>query len=131
MNGLQQLKDAVSMKRTHRSIELENGTVFEWWMTPLTLGQRERATRLAGKNSEDPIAVALNVLVLKAEDQAGNKRFILADVAELKNQFPETLISELVQEVFRDTTSETNGDGGAEADLSQKKSLNNSRKTES
>ena len=119
------------MKRTHRSIELENGTVFEWWMTPLTLGQRERATRLAGKNSEDPIAVALNVLVLKAEDQAGNKRFILADVAELKNQFPETLISELVQEVFRDTTSETNGDGGAEADLSQKKSLNNSRKTES
>jgi hypothetical protein len=131
MDGLQQLKNAVSMKRTYRSVELENGSVFEWWMTPLTLGQRERATRLAGKNSEDPISVALNVLVLKAEDQAGNKRFVLADVAELKNELPETLISELVQEVFRDTASASNGDEETQVDLSQKKSSNSSRKTES
>ena len=119
------------MKRTYRSVELENGSVFEWWMTPLTLGQRERATRLAGKNSEDPISVALNVLVLKAEDQAGNKRFVLADVAELKNELPETLISELVQEVFRDTASANDGDEETQVDLSQKKSSNSSRKTES
>ena len=131
MNGLQQLKNAVSMKRSYRSVELENGNVFEWWMTPLTLGQRERATRLAGKNSEDPISVALNVLVLKAEDQAGNKRFVLADVAELKNELPETVISDLVQEVFRNTASEPDEDGETAVDLSQKKSANTSRKTES
>jgi hypothetical protein len=130
MNGLQILKDAVSMKRTHRSIELENGSLFEWWMTPLTLAQRERATRLAGKNSEDPITVALNVLVLKAENQEGNKLFVLADLAELKNDLPETVISALVVEVFRDTASEADLDGErVEVDLSQKKSLNNSRKT--
>jgi len=132
MNGLQELKNAVSMKRTRRSIELDNGQEFVWWMTPLTLAQRERATRLAGKNSEDPISVALNVLIIKAEDEAGNKRFILADFAELKNCFPETLMSKLVVEVFRETITEVNEDGvetEVEVDLSQKKSSNNSRKT--
>ena len=128
MNGLQTLKNAVSMKRTRRSIELENGVIFEWWMTPLTLAQRERATRLAGKNSEDPIAVALNVLVLKAEDETGNKLFVLADVAELKNDFPETVISQLVVEIFRDTASDADEEG-EEVDFSQKKSSASSRKT--
>lgn len=128
MNGLQTLKNAVSMKRTRRSIELENGAIFEWWMTPLTLAQRERATRLAGKNSEDPIAVALNVLVLKAEDETGNKLFVLADVAELKNDFPETVISQLVVEIFRDTASDADEEG-EEVDFSQKKSSASSRKT--
>ena len=132
MNGLQVLKDAVSMKRSIRSIELPNGSLFEWWMTPLTLAQRERATRLAGKNSEDPITVALNVLVLKAEDKDGNKLFVLADLAELKNDLPETVISQLVVEVFRDTASEAELDGEkVEVDLSQKKSSVNSSKTAS
>lgn len=130
MNGLQVLKDAVSMKRSIRSIELPNGNLFEWWMTPLTLAQRERATRLAGKNSEDPITVALNVLVLKAENKDGNKLFVLADLAELKNDLPETVISQLVVEVFRDTASEAELDGEkVEVDLSQKKSSANSSKT--
>ena len=132
MNGLQVLKDAVSMKRSIRSIELPNGSLFEWWMTPLTLAQRERATRLAGKNSEDPITVALNVLVLKAENKDGNKLFVLADLAELKNDLPETVISQLVVEVFRDTASEAELDGEkVEVDLSQKKSSVNSSKTAS
>ena len=130
MNGLQTLKAAVSMKRTLRSVELENGFKYEWWMTPLTLAQRERATRLAGKNSEDPITVALHVLIIKAEDEAGNKEFVLADLAELKNEYPETLISALVVEVFRDTSSEVDSNGDeVEVDMSQKKSLSNSKKT--
>ena len=130
MNGLQLLKNGVSMTRSRRSVELPSGSEFEWWMTPLTLAQRERATRLAGKNSEDPITVALNVLILKAEDEAGNKLFVMADLAELKNDFPETVISALVVEIFRDTVSETE-EGEEPVDISQKKSSNNSRKTES
>jgi hypothetical protein len=130
MNGLQELKAAVSMKRTRRSVWLDNGKEFVWWMTPLTLAQRERATRLAGKNSEDPISVALNVLIIKAEDEAGNKRFVLADYADLKAEFPETLMSKLVVEVFSESLTGTDEDGVAvEVDLSQKKSLNSSRKT--
>lgn len=130
MNGLAQLKKGVSMARTRRSITLPDGSVFEWFQTPLTLSQRERATKLAGKNSDDTITVALCVLIMKATNQDGVKLFQQGELAELKTELPESVMGDLVMEVFRDTLSDEDDEGNVkEADVSPKSSSPSSRKT--
>ena len=132
MNGLAQLKKGVSMARSRRSINLPSGSVFEWWQTPLTLSQRERATKLAGKNSDDTITVALIVLIMKATNKEGIKLFQQGDLAELKTDLPETVMGDLVMEVFRDTLSEEDDDGNiTEVEVAPKSSSPSSRKTAS
>ena len=106
MNGLAELKAAVSMKPTRRSVTMPNGATFEWWQTPLTLQQREIATKRAGKASDDILTVALCVLILKATDENGNRKFQQGDLEELKRDLPETVMGEIIGEVFRDSISE-------------------------
>ena len=121
MNGLAELKAAVSMAKTRRSVTMPNGAVFEWWQTPLTLAQREIATKRAGKAGEDVLTVALCVLILKATDEAGNKKFQQGDLEELKRDLPETVMGEIIQEVFRDSISEFDEEGiEISADVSPK-----------
>lgn len=118
------------MARTRRSITLPDGSVFEWFQTPLTLSQRERATKLAGKNSDDTITVALCVLIMKATNQDGVKLFQQGELAELKTELPESVMGDLVMEVFRDTLSDEDDEGNIkEADVSPKSSSPSSRKT--
>lgn len=132
MNGLAQLKKGVSMARSRRSITLPDGSIFEWWQTPLTLSQRERATKLAGKNSDDTITVALIVLIMKATNKEGIKLFQQGDLAELKTELPETVMGDLVMEVFRDTLSEEDDDGNIkEVEVSPKSSSPSSKRTAS
>ena len=120
------------MARSRRSINLPSGSVFEWWQTPLTLSQRERATKLAGKNSDDTITVALIVLIMKATNKEGIKLFQQGDLAELKTDLPETVMGDLVMEVFRDTLSEEDDDGNiTEVEVAPKSSSPSSRKTAS
>ena len=132
MNGLAQLKKGVSMARSKRSITLPNGDIFEWYQTPLTLSQRERATKLAGKSSEDTITVALIVLIMKATNQEGQKLFQQGELAELKTELPESVMGDLVVEVFRDTLSEQDEEGNVtEVETAPKSSSPSSRKTAS
>lgn len=120
------------MARSKRSITLPNGDIFEWYQTPLTLAQRERATKLAGKNSEDTITVALIVLIMKATNQEGQKLFQQGELAELKTELPESVMGDLVVEVFRDTLSEQDEEGNVkEVEVAPKSSSPSSRKTAS
>ena len=124
MNGLAELKAAVSMKPTRRSVTMPNGATFEWWQTPLTLQQREIATKRAGKASDDILTVALCVLILKATDENGNRKFQQGDLDELKRDLPETVMGEIIGEVFRDSISEFDEEGiEIKPDLSPKASL--------
>ena len=99
------------MTPQRRSIELPNGAVFEWFMSPVTLAERDRATARAGKDSENVLTVALHVLVMKAKDENGLALFTMADIPELKNMLPENVIGELIREVFRDTLMEPDDEG--------------------
>ena len=99
------------MAPQRRSVDLPNGDTFEWFMTPVTLAERDRATARAGKDSENVLTVALHVLCMKAKDENGTSLFTMADIPELKNNFPEKLLGELIQEVFRDTLMEADEDG--------------------
>ena len=109
--GLAKLSKGVSMAPQRRSVDLPNGDTFEWFMTPVTLAERDRATARAGKDSENVLTVALHVLCMKAKDENGTSLFTMADIPELKNNFPEKLLGELIQEVFRDTLMEADEDG--------------------
>ena len=124
-NGLKQLTSACSMERTRRTIDLPNGKEFEWWMTPLTLAERERAQKRSGKDAEDVLTVALNVLVLKARDANGNALFQLGEIADLKTQIPESVLTDLVKELFSDPSLEVDdedGEGKTAIDVTPKRS---------
>ena len=130
MNGLARLKKSISMARSKRVVDLPDGTQFEWWQTPLTLSERERATKRAGKDSEDTITVALCVLIMKATDQNGQKLFQQGELVDLKTELPETVIGQMVIEVFRDSLSEEDEDGEeGTIDVSPKSSSRNSKQT--
>tara|TARA_B100001287_G_C22675750_1_gene527550 strand:+ start:2091 stop:2489 length:399 start_codon:yes stop_codon:yes gene_type:complete len=129
MNGLEQLKQGVSMARSRRSVRMPNGQEFEWYQTPLTIKQRERATKLAGKDKEDVLTVAMLVLIMKAQNLEGQKLFVPADLDELKTQFPETVVGELITEVMRDSLSEVDDEGvETSVDVAPKKSSPSSRR---
>ena len=118
------------MARSKRVVDLPDGTQFEWWQTPLTLSERERATKRAGKDSEDTITVALCVLIMKATDQNGQKLFQQGELVDLKTELPETVIGQMVIEVFRDSLSEEDEDGEeGTIDVSPKSSSRNSKQT--
>ena len=109
--GLAKLSKGVSMAPQRRSVDLPNGDAFEWFMTPVTLAERDRATARAGKDGENVLTVALHVLCMKAKDENGTALFTMADIPELKNNFPENLLGALIREVFRDTLMEPDEDG--------------------
>lgn len=94
MRALDQLKAAVSMKAQRKSVELPNGSEFEFWMTPLTLAERGRAQKQA--KSDDATDFALQLLVAKAADENGVKLFLPGDIADLRNALPASLVEQLM-----------------------------------
>ena len=130
LDGLAQLKKGCAMARTERSVMLPNGEKFSWWQTPLTLAERERATVAAGKHKENPIFVGVQVMILKATNEAGQKLFQRGQFDELLNELPETVLGEIILELFRDSLTETDDEGGQiEINVTPKSSSPNSRKT--
>ena len=81
--ALAKLKKAANLTPTKRTIILSNGDEFEFWATPLTMAQREKANRDA--KSDDINQFALQLLISKATDQGGQRLFGPGDLAELKN----------------------------------------------
>lgn len=94
MRALDQLKAAVSMKAQRKTVELPNGTEFEFWMTPLTLAERGRAQKQA--KSDDATDFALQLLVSKATDENGVKLFNPGDIADLRNALPASLVEQVM-----------------------------------
>ena len=92
--ALDRLKKAVDMKAQRRSVELPDGTEFEFHMTPLTLAERARAQKQA--KSDDATDFALQLLVSKAKDQNGIPLFNPGEIAELRNALPASVVEALM-----------------------------------
>jgi hypothetical protein len=45
LTPLEKLKQAANLKPIKREVELTNGDIFEFWSTPLTMAERERASK--------------------------------------------------------------------------------------
>ena len=67
--AIDKLRKAANLKSTRRLVVLDNGEEFEFYSTPLTMAQREKANRDA--KSDDINQFALQLLLNKATDESG------------------------------------------------------------
>ncbi len=81
--ALDRLKKAANLVPIQRIVTLSNGDEFEFWSTPLTMAEREKAQKAA--KSDDINLLALQLLVAKALDADGQRMFTAGEIAELKN----------------------------------------------
>tara|TARA_R110002050_G_scaffold190256_4_gene324902 strand:+ start:985 stop:1338 length:354 start_codon:yes stop_codon:yes gene_type:complete len=81
--ALDRLKKAANLVPIQRIVILSNGDEFEFWSTPLTMAEREKAHKAA--KSDDINLLALQLLVAKALDADGQRMFTAGMIAELKN----------------------------------------------
>lgn len=88
------LKKAVSMSSAQKTVELPDGSKFAFWMTPLTIAERQRAQKTA--KSDDAIDFALQLLAAKATDENGTRMFAPGELAELRNELPASVVDDLL-----------------------------------
>jgi hypothetical protein len=119
--ALDRLKLAVSMKATRKAVTLPDGSEFEFWSAPVTLAQRARAQKQAG--NDDATSFALQLLVMLAQDESGQKMFALGEVAELRNELPASVVESLMLQLLQDA------DGPDDEEFSPKSSKTSSAKT--
>jgi hypothetical protein len=122
--ALERLKAAVAMKATRRSITLPNGDEFEFYSKPVTLAQRARAQKTAG--NDNPTDFALQLLVMLAQDENGQRLFNPGDVAELRNELPANVVENLMLQLLQDAEPEDNDEA-----LDPKSSASSSKRTTS
>lgn len=121
-SALERLKAAVSMKPQRKAVELPDGSEFELYATPVTLAERARAQKQAG--NDDATSFALQLLVMKATDENGQKLFNAGDIAELRNTLPASVVEALMLTLLQDA------EAPEEEDASPKPSRASSKKTD-
>ena len=102
--ALERLKKSVSMKPQRRSVELPDGSEFEFYMTPLTLAERTRAQKQA--KSDDATDFALQLLVSKARDENNRPLFNVGEIAELRNALPASVVEALMLQLIGEPEEE-------------------------
>ena len=83
-SALSRLKKAANLTPVKRTVKLNDGSDFEFYAAPLTMSERERAQKMPG--GDDANGFALNLLITKAMDDAGQRLFAAGEIAELKNE---------------------------------------------
>ena len=93
-SALARLKKAANLQPIKRVVTLGNGDTFEFYATALTMAERERAQKMPG--GDDPNGFALNLLITKAVDDAGQRLFAAGEIAELKNEVMDADLQQLM-----------------------------------
>ena len=100
MRAIDKLRKAANLEPTKKEIELSDGTIFEMYVTPLTMAERERAQRNA--KSDDANAFALQLLLAKATDENGQKLFSAGEIDVLKHEVKDKDLQALMLGVLTD-----------------------------
>lgn len=91
------------VKSHYASLERRSMEVPEWGVTvhcsPMTLAEKDKIFRLA-KNSKSDFAFNAYAVVLKAEDEQGEKLFNQADATTLQQQADSDLVSRIGEFIF-------------------------------
>ena len=103
LRALDRLKKAANLEPVKRSVTLADGSVFEFYCTPLTMSQRERAQK---DTNGDMDAFALQLLVLKAQDESGQRLFQAGEMAELKHEVRDSDLQKIMIAVLQDDNKE-------------------------
>ena len=105
LSALDRLRKAANLEPIKKEVTLSDGSIFEMYVTPLTMAERERAQKQA--RSDDANAFALQLLLAKAQDQTAS-RSILADIILTSASFnvnPDD--GQLVEIAFRPSAAPT------------------------
>jgi len=103
-SALARLKKAANIEPTKRTVTLSDGSEFVLYATPLTMAERERAQKMPG--GDDANGFALNLLVTKAMDEAGQRLFAAGEMAELKNETADADLQQLMLAVIQNPEEE-------------------------
>ncbi len=95
---IDKLRKAARLDPVKKSVVLESGDKVEFYVTPLTAAERERAKKDA--RSDDPNAFALQLLIRKAKDSSGTPLFGPGDIADLKNAVRDSDLQSLMLAVL-------------------------------
>ena len=104
LRAIDRLKKAANLEAVKKTVELSDGTEFEMWVTPLTMAEREKAQKRAG--SDDANAFALQLLIAKAQDDAGQALFIPGEIDVLKHEVKDKDLQSLMLAILTDEEEE-------------------------
>ena len=100
LRAIDRLKKAANLEATKKEVTLSDGTVFEMWVAPLTMAERERAQK--GSKSDDANEFALRLLMTKAQDENGQRLFAMGEIDVLKNEVRDADLQTLMLAVITD-----------------------------
>ena len=98
LSALDRLRKAANLEPVKKEVTLSDGSVFEMYVTPLTMAERERAQKQA--RSDDANAFALQLLIAKAQDADGRKLFNAGEIDVLKNEVKDSDLQSLMLAVI-------------------------------
>ena len=98
LSALDRLKKAANLEPVKKEVTLSDGSIFEMYVSPLTMAERERAQRQA--KSDDANAFALQLLLSKAQDADGRKLFNAGEIDVLKNEVKDSDLQNLMLAVI-------------------------------
>ena len=99
LSALDRLRKAANLEPKKKEIKLSDGSVFEMYVTPLTMAERERAQR---QTKDDANGFALQLLLAKAQDENGTKLFKAAEIDILKNEVKDSDLQKLMLAVINE-----------------------------
>jgi hypothetical protein len=82
--AIDRLRKAANFEPIRQNVTLADGSEFEFYATPLTAAERERAQKDAKSDSANEFAMQL--LIAKAIDENGAKLFRSGDIPVLKRE---------------------------------------------
>jgi hypothetical protein len=100
LRPIDRLRKAANLQPVKREVEISDGSVFEMWVTPMTMAERERAQKQA--KSGDAGAFALQLLLSKAQDENGKRLFSAGEIDVLKNEVKDRDLQSLMLAVLQD-----------------------------
>ncbi len=98
LSALDRLRKAANLEPIKKEVTLSDGSIFEMYVSPLTMAERERAQRQA--KSDDANAFALQLLLSKAQDENGRKLFNAGEIDVLKNEVKDKDLQSLMLAVI-------------------------------
>ena len=102
VRAIDRLRKAANLEPTKKEVELSDGSIFEMWVSPLTMAERERAQKQA--KSDDANAFALQLLIQKACDENGTKLFAAGEIDVLKNEVKDKDLQALMLAILTENT---------------------------
>ena len=97
LSALDRLRKAANLEPVKKEVTLSDGSIFEMYVTPLTMAERERAQRLS---KDDNTNFPLQLLLAKAIDETGRKLFNAGEIDVLKNEVKDSDLQSLMLAVI-------------------------------